>query len=152
TMIESPDIAAAQNRDVRFERGPQRDALAIGHRGIRLRTPSTAPAAAGGEGRTPRHMVFSHQFEDLGCGLVTVLDRLDTGKNRPPHAFDGAGMYGHGDSRAPGSLHRELHLLERKGRMRSGGRPPAIVTIQLHPIGAVPDLVAYHSYQAVDAV
>ena len=73
-------------------------------------------------------------------------------EDRAPHAFGRAGVDRDGDAGALRRLHRELHFVERKGGTRAGAGAPAIVAVELDPIGAVADLVAHHARQAVDAV
>ena len=61
-------------------------------------------------------------------------------------------MDGDGDAGALGGLDGELHFFEREGGAGTGAGAPAIVAVELDPIGAVTDLVAHDAGQAVDAV
>ena len=81
-----------------------------------------------------------------------MLDGLRAAQDGAAHAFGGAGVDGDGNAGALGGLDGELHFVERKGGARAGTGAPAIVAVELDPIGAVADLVAHHAGQAVDAV
>ena len=107
---------------------------------------------AGGERGAEGDVVFGHELEDFGGAVVAVLDGFGAAEDGAAHAFGGAGVDGDGDAGAPGGLDGELHFVERKGGARAGAGAPAIVAVELDPIGAMADLVADDAGQAVDAV
>ncbi len=96
--------------------------------------------------------MFRHQLEDLGRAAVAVLDGFGAGEDGAAHAFRRAGVDRDRHAGALGGLDRELHFVERKGGMRAGQRAPAVIAVELDPVGAVADLVAHYAGQAVDAV
>ena len=108
-----------------------------------------SPAASVG---TEGDLVLGHQLEDLGGAVVAVLDGLGAGENGAAHALGRGGVDRDRDAGALRGLHRELHFLEREGGMRAGPGAPAVVAVELDPIGAVADLVADHADERVDAV
>ena len=137
-MIEGAHIAAAENRDVRFERGPQGGAFAIRDGRIGLCAASTTPSAACGEGRTPRHMLFRHEFEDFGRAVVAVLDGLGAAQDGAADALRSARVDGHGDAGAFGGFDRVQAAEETSGGPES---PAAAVSLTsasdaIGPLGA----------------
>ena len=139
-----------------FEGGFEAGALALNAAGVGLLAFFPAGilrgGVAGGERGAEGDVVIRHQLEDLGGAVVAVLDGLRSGEDGAAHAFGGAGVDGDGDAGALGGLDGEFHFVERKGGARAGAGAPAVVAVELDPIGAVADLVADDAGQAVDAV
>ena len=138
------------------ERGPE--TLALAGDGWRLGLLALLPSGVLSDGVAGCHrgtegdVVLDHQFENLGRSAVAVLDGFGAGQDGAPHALGRARVDGHRDACVAGGLDRQFHLLEREGGMRTGERAPAVVAVELDPVGAVADLVAHHADQAIDAV
>ncbi len=81
-----------------------------------------------------------------------MLDGFGSGERGAAHPFGRACVDGYGHAGVPGGRDGQLHLLQREGGVRARKRAPAVVAVELDPIGAVADLVAHHAREAIDAV
>ena len=150
-MREHADVAADAHPHSRRERGGEAGALVPDR--LRLgRLPVPAAIAGdrigGGEGRAIAGAMLLHQAEDLRRAGIAMLDRVGAGEDRAAHPFRGAGMDGDLAAGGMGGLDRHLHLVEREGRPARLARPPAIIAVELHPVGAGADLAADGGEQA----
>src|SRR5262249_16248345 len=80
-----------------------------------------------------------------------VLDRLHAGERRALHALGRLRVHRDGATAAVGGRHQRVHLLLAEGGHGLAVRAPAVVAIQLDPVGAVADLVAHHARALLDA-
>ena len=155
-MREHADVAAVDDRHAGIERGFEagalpRDARRLGLLSL-LPTGVLARRIAGRERGTEGDLLLDHQLEDLGRPAIAMLDGIHPRRDRGPHAIDAAGM--RRDRRAADmrGLHPDGERLDRERLMGAGERPPAIVGVELDPVGAFPDLAADDACHRVDAV
>jgi hypothetical protein len=80
-----------------------------------------------------------------------VLDRFHAGESCAAHAFGGSCMGAHRNVGAPGGFDDELEFVEREG-WRGARSAPAIVGVDLDPIGAATDLIAHDTRQTINTV
>src|SRR5256885_1550362 len=81
-----------------------------------------------------------------------MLDRFDARESGAAHSFRRTGVDGYGYTRALCGLDSKFHLFQRKGRMRTGVRSPAVIAIQLDPVRAASDLVSDNFHQTIDSI
>ncbi len=91
--------------------------------------------------------MFHHQFENLWRPSAAVFNGFDSRENGAAHSFGGVGVDGHGDAGAGCRLHSKLQFTFGKCRVRPGQGSPAVVGIELDPIGSVSDLIAHDADQ-----
>ena len=148
-------IAAKADVHTGIERGTEAGALLFHPRWLGL---ARFPAAIDGDGFGRRergavpHMMLRHQPEDLGRPVVAVFDGANAGECRTPHSFRRAGMHRHEPFGAARHLDRQLHLGFGERRFRFAVRAPAVVTVELDPVGTLADLVTDHPREPIHAI
>src|SRR6478736_392747 len=83
---------------------------------------------------------------------IAVLDRFHAGKNGALHSLRGRRVRRDMPARTLGDGHRDVEFLLCRAGHRFAVRTPAIVRVDLDPVGAVLDLIAHHAREALDAV
>ena len=151
-----PHVAAEANWDTVLEGKLESGALLP--YACRLRIDSLSPTAilqygvAGGQRWAQSDTAFGHQLKHFGVTSVAVLDRPYTGAHSAPHPLRRRGVSNHKTTGAPGHCNNQGQLLFGEcGSGRAVGSP-AIVGVNLDPIGAAPDLVPRDPNQVVVAV
>ena len=154
-MREHPDVTAVADRDARVHR--RLHARSLGCDARRFRCTALFPSTVlqhritGRHGRHQHHAALLHQLEDFGRAIIAMVDGLHAGENRAAHAFRRRRVRHHVPTAHLRNLDDERHLGLRKARSRRAVRPPAVVGVDLDPVGAAPDLVAHDTRQLLRA-
>ena len=80
-----------------------------------------------------------------------MLDGGGAGQRRAPHALGRRGVHRHRAAAAARHAHDQVQLLLGEGGLPRAARTPAVVAVDLDPVGAAAHLVAHHARQLVHA-
>src|SRR5664279_231218 len=128
----------------------------LDHRGLRI--DALLPAAvlrdrvAGGECWAECDAALLHQLQRGGRGIVRVLNGLDAGEHGAPDGGVAVGVHRHRASARACGLHHEIDFLLRERRTRLATGPPAIVAVDLDPVGALSDLAAHRMDDPINTI
>ena len=137
------DVAAHADRHARRPGHAEGLAAEPHRRGCRFDAVPAAIARArvgGGERRAERDPLRRHRREHRGRAAVAVLDRVDPRLDRAPHPLRGRRVDRDRTAGVVRRRHRRLHLVEVQRRTALLAGAPAVVGVELHPVGAGGDL------------
>ena len=85
------------------------------------------------------------------ANVASIDDRDAAGERRAPHPLGRGRVRGHRPSARSRRLDDPRQLVDRERWPRLAAGAPAVVRIDLDPVGAIPDLLAHHARERLDA-